>query len=173
MDPRVWQISYTVSACRTRTKSVPSEGSSLSRGKRMDELDMPSYASWIYQEGALSEPPLHKKKGSLPSDSALTFCILHFTSGFLIFLVYVLCLVVQSCPTLCDPMNCSLPAFSVGGDSPGKNTGVGCHALLQGIFPTQRLNPGLPHCRQILYHLSHQGNPSYYKYHFYNHEHII
>ena len=38
----------------------------------------------------------------------------------------------------------------------GKNTGVGCHALLQGIFPTQRLNLGLPHCRQILYCLSHQ-----------------
>ena len=37
--------------------------------------------------------------------------------------------------------------------SPGKNTGVGCHALLQRIFPTQGLNLGLPHCRQILYHL--------------------
>ena len=35
-------------------------------------------------------------------------------------------------------------------DSPGKNTGVGCHFLLQGIFPTQGLNPGLPHCRQTL-----------------------
>ena len=44
-------------------------------------------------------------------------------------------------------------------DSPGKNTGVGCHALLQGIFPTQGLNPGLPPCRRILYHLSHQGSP--------------
>ena len=42
---------------------------------------------------------------------------------------------------------------------PGKNTGVGSHSLLQGIFPTQGLNPGLPHCRQILYHLSHQGSP--------------
>ena len=41
-----------------------------------------------------------------------------------------------------------------------QNTGVGCHALLQGIFPTQGSNPGLPHCRQILYHLSHQGNLS-------------
>ena len=41
----------------------------------------------------------------------------------------------------------------------GKNTGVGCHALLQGIFPTQGLNPGLLHCRQILYSLSHQGSP--------------
>ena len=44
-------------------------------------------------------------------------------------------------------------------DSPGKNTGVHCHALLQGIFPTQGSNPGLPHCRQILYCLSHQGSP--------------
>ena len=42
-------------------------------------------------------------------------------------------------------------------NSPGKNTGVGCHFLLQ-IFPTQGLNPGLPHCRQTLYHLSHQGS---------------
>ena len=43
-------------------------------------------------------------------------------------------------------------------DSPGKNTGVGCHALLQEIFPTQGSNLGLSHCRQILYHLSHQGS---------------
>ena len=42
-------------------------------------------------------------------------------------------------------------------DFPGKRTGVGCHFLLQGIFPTQGLNPGLPHCRQTLYCLSHQG----------------
>ena len=42
---------------------------------------------------------------------------------------------------------------------PSKNTGVGCHFLLQGIFPTQGSNPGLPHCRQTLYHLSHQGSP--------------
>ena len=44
-------------------------------------------------------------------------------------------------------------------DSPGKNTGVGCHFLLQEIFPTQGLNPGLPHCRQMLYRLSHQEVP--------------
>ena len=44
-------------------------------------------------------------------------------------------------------------------DSPGKNIGVGCHSLLQGIFLTQGLNTGLPHCRQILYHLSHQASP--------------
>ena len=44
-------------------------------------------------------------------------------------------------------------------DSPGKNTGVGCHSLLQGIFRTQGSNPGVLHCRQILYQLSHQGSP--------------
>ena len=45
--------------------------------------------------------------------------------------------------------------------SPGKNTGVGCHDLLQGIFLTQGSNPGLPHCRQFLYHLSHQSKCEY------------
>ena len=103
------------------------------------------------------------------------------------------------CPTLCNLMDCSPPGSSVHGDSPGKITGVGCHALLQGnlpnpgieprspalqadslpseaprkpkntgvgslcllqgIFPTQESNPGLLHCGQILYQLSHQGSP--------------
>ena len=44
-------------------------------------------------------------------------------------------------------------------NSPGQNTGVGSLSLLQGIFPTQGSNPGLPHCGQILYQLSHQGSP--------------
>ena len=43
--------------------------------------------------------------------------------------------------------------------SPGQNTGVGSPSLLQGIFPTQGLNPGLPHCRWILYQMSYQGSP--------------
>ena len=73
----------------------------------------------------------------------------------------VLHLVTQSCLTLRDPMDYSPPGSSVHGDSPGRNAGVGCHALLQGIFPTQGSNPGLPHCRQILYHPSHQGNPQH------------
>ena len=76
-------------------------------------------------------------------------------------LLCVLCLVAQSCLTLCDHMDCSSPGSSVHGDSPGKNTGVACSALRQGIFPTQGLNPGLLHCRQILYHLSHQGSPTF------------
>ena len=65
----------------------------------------------------------------------------------------------QSCPALCNPTDCSLPGFSVHADFPGKNTGLGCQALLQGIFPTQGSNPILLHCRQILYHLSHQASP--------------
>jgi len=59
-------------------------------------------------------------------------------------------------------MDCSLSGSSVHGDFSGKNTGVGCHALLQGIFPTQGLNPGVLHCRWILYGLSHQGSPPCY-----------
>ena len=50
---------------------------------------------------------------------------------------------LQSFPTLCDPLGCSPPGSSVHGESPGKNTEVGCHALLQGIFPIQGLNLGL------------------------------
>ena len=89
--------------------------------------------------------------------------------------------VTQSCPTLCDPVDCSPPGSSVHGilqarilewvaisfskncitpwNSPGQNTGVGSFSLLQGIFPTQGSNPGLPHCRQIIYQLSHKGSP--------------
>ena len=73
--------------------------------------------------------------------------------------IYVLYLVAQMCPTFCDPMDCSQSGYSVHGNSPGKNTGVGCHVLLQGIFSTQGSDPVLLHCRQILYHLSHQGSP--------------
>ena len=58
--------------------------------------------------------------------------------------------VTQSCPTLWDPMDRS------PWNSPGQNTGVGSHSLLQGIFPTQRSNAVLPHCRQILSQMSHK-----------------
>ena len=68
-------------------------------------------------------------------------------------------LIIQSCPTLCNSMDCSPPGSSVHGDLLGKNTGVSSHSLLQGIFPTQGSNPGLLNCRQILYCLSHQGSP--------------
>ena len=69
------------------------------------------------------------------------------------------CLVAQSWPTLCVRMCCSPPGSTVHGDSPGKNTGVGSRSFLHGVFSTQGSNLGLPHCRWILYHLSHQGSP--------------
>ena len=66
-----------------------------------------------------------------------------------------LSLVALSCPTLCDPRDCSPAGSSVHGSSPGKNIGRCSHSLLQGIFLTEEMNPGFPHCGQILYHLSH------------------
>ena len=62
--------------------------------------------------------------------------------------VLVLCVLAQSCPTLRDSMDCNLPVSSVYGNSPGKNTGVGCHAFLQGVFPTKGSNP-MCHSLQI------------------------
>ena len=60
---------------------------------------------------------------------------------------------VTQCLTLCDPR------LYNPWNSPGQNTGVDSRSLLQGIFPTQGLNPGILHCRWILYQLSHQGSP--------------
>ena len=82
------------------------------------------------------------------------FVVLSFLS-----VLFFLCFVAQSCPTLCDLVDSSPSGSSVHGDSPGEKIGVGCHALLQGIFPTQGLNPGFPHCRRILYCLCHQRSP--------------
>ena len=68
---------------------------------------------------------------------------------------FVVCLVPKSCLNLCIPMDCSLTGSSVHGIFPGKDTGVGCHAILWGIFPTQRLNHvfcGFCVGRWILYH---------------------
>ena len=90
--------------------------------------------------------------------------------------------VAQSFPTLSDPMDCSSPGPSIHGifqarvlewvaiafsdglysplNSPRQNTGVGGLSLLQGVFPIQGWNPGLPRCRRILYHLSHKESPT-------------
>ena len=95
--------------------------------------------------------------------------VLLFRNFLIIFLtlshfrnIFILCAYVLSCSVMSNSLEthgCNLPGSSIYGDSPGKNTRMGCHALLQGIFPTQGLNLGLTYCRQILYHLSHQGNP--------------
>ena len=84
----------------------------------------------------------------------ICFSLSYFT------LYAVLCLVTVL--SICDPMDYSLSDFFAHGDSPGKNTGVGCHAFLQRIFPTQGLNTLPPHCRWntwVLNHLNHQGSP--------------
>ena len=76
---------------------------------------------------------------------------------------YPLCCAVLSCLVMPDSLRphglYRPPGFSVHGDSPGRNIGVGCHAPLQAIFPSQGSNPGLPHCGQILSQLSHHGSP--------------
>ena len=67
-------------------------------------------------------------------------------------------LVAQACPTLCNSMDCSHQApLSI--ELYSQEHWSGLHLLLQEIFLTQESNPGLPHCRQILYCLSHQGSP--------------
>ena len=86
--------------------------------------------------------------------------VLFINTYYLLTFTYVC---AQSCLILSIPKECSPPGSSVHGDSPGKNPGVGCHALLKGIFPTQGLNLGLAHYRWILYHLSHQGSPTILK----------
>ena len=69
----------------------------------------------------------------------------------------VLCGAVLSCSAVSDPLRPH--GLYSSWNSPGQNTGVGSLSLLQGIFPTQGSNPGLPHCRQILYQLNHKGSP--------------
>ena len=76
----------------------------------------------------------------------------YFLSWVLSTWVFMKVKVSRSCPTLCNSM------YSLW-NSPGQNTAVGSHSLLQGIFPTQGSNPSLPHCGRILYQLSHWGSP--------------
>ena len=71
--------------------------------------------------------------------------------------------------TLSKPIDSSLCPW----DSPSKNSGVDCHALLQGIFPTQGLNPGLPHCRQILSHPSRTRSGNWFSHSLYKGENHI
>ena len=80
----------------------------------------------------------------------------HLATGHLcsIYLFTVICSVVSD--SLHGPIRLPCPWNSLG-----KNTGVGCRFLLQGIFLIQGSNPGIPHFRQILYHLNHQGSKRY------------
>ena len=99
---------------------------------------------------------------SEPSSSPRTGSPCQFSMSALPFLPWEDKCAALSCSVVSDPgqpHDWSPPGSSVLGDSSGRNTGGGFHFLLQEIFPTQGLNPGLLHCRWILYHLSHQGSP--------------
>ena len=102
--------------------------------------------------GDLPNPGIKPRSHALQADSLKSEPPINYA---------VLCAML-SCSVMSDSLRphglYSSPGSSVHGDSPGKNTSVGCHALFQEIFPTQGSNPGLPHCRQILYCLSHQGS---------------
>ena len=124
--------------------------------------------TWIWASGVwvlpLTPPATHqghlpRVPRFLPSHHPMLLIETTFQVSVCSYSHCAVCLVAQSCLTLYDPLDCSPPGSSVHGDSLGKNTGVGCHALLQGIFPNPGIEPGSLHCRQILYHLSHQGSP--------------
>ena len=100
---------------------------------------------------------MHKASIVSRSLSVLVFATL--LPSFSLVVVVLVMLVAQLCPTLCHPMDCSPTRPLCPWDFPGKDTGVGSHFFLQGIFPTQGSNPDLLHCRQILYRLSYKGSP--------------
>ena len=104
----------------------------------------------------LLDPGIEPRSPALQADS------LPFEEALCLSWVYLCVLVPQLCLTLCDSMDCSPPGPSIHRSFPGKTTGVGHCSLLQRIFLTQGSNSGLPHCRQILCHLSHWGNPLVY-----------
>ena len=68
-------------------------------------------------------------------------------------------LVTQLCPTLCNPMDCRLPGSSVCGILQARKLEWLAIPFSRGISPTQGLNPGLLHCREVLYHPTYQGSP--------------
>ena len=90
-------------------------------------LSFPTLCSWlVFQGSTFSFPPPQSQ-------------------GLAVLDILCACSVAQSCPSLCQPLDCSPTRLLGPWDFPGKNTGVGCHALLQGIFPTQVSNPCLLH----------------------------
>ena len=97
--------------------------------------------------------------------------LLHWQAGFLplVPMCVCVCVCISSVQFSCSVVSDSLWPHGLYGqwNSPCQNTGVGNLSLLQGIFPTQGSNPGLPHCRQILYQLSHKGSPN-----IYTHDHV-
>ena len=132
------------------------------------------YRIWFYHDCA---PPIVLLWFLLwNSMKGIFFCWVPVSSyWWLFYSCAVLCLVTQ--PDSLWPHGLQPARLLCPWDSPGKNTGVGGHALLQGIFPTQESNPGPPYCRQILYHLSHQESSTascqLHIFFFWYHEHFL
>ena len=131
--------------------------SGLSLGEGVDEKGVTAHGFSLDLGCRGHENPLSTGKTMLSTTNTCKRLIVSY-----IFPPCAACLVIQSCLTLCKPMDCSPPGSSVHRDCPGKNTGVGCRALLQEIFAIQGFILDLLHCRWILYHLSHQGSPNMY-----------
>ena len=120
----------------------PISSSSQGYSRKLGSSDMWLLNKWHVNDSySYSVPNFESSRISVPKIS-------YFGGG----------LVTKSCPTLVTPWTRGSTRLLCAWDSPGKSTGVGCHFLLQGIFLTQELNPGLLHCRQILYHLSYEGS---------------
>ena len=95
----------------------------------------------------------------VPQELCLHASCLHMYQLLCHVQLFHMCQLLHHVPLLVT-LHCSPPGSCVHGGSPGKNTGVGCYALLQRTFPMQGSNPGLLHCRRILYFLSHHGSLS-------------
>ena len=96
--------------------------------------------SWCAQGLFVLSQRLWRKWGLILNSHSPPAVLLGFSSALVPCCCPCCCVVAQLCPTLCDPVDCSPPGCSVHGDSPGENTGVGCHFLLQEIFPTPPLS---------------------------------
>ena len=138
--PKYWSFSFNISSSNEYSGLI---------SFRMDWLDLLAVLGTL--KSLLQH---HSSKASILKPSA--FFIVQLSHPYMLLLLQLshvsrvrLCVTHRRQPT-------RLPR---PWDSPGKNTGVGCH--LQGIFPTQGSNPGLRHCRQMLYPLSHQGSESW------------
>ena len=110
-------------------------------------------------QGKRTEPRGSTDCGPLPRVAAVGSLEVRIMCGQISVCVCVCVLVLSCVPLFVTPWTVACQLHYLW-DSPGKNAGVGCHPLLQGIFPTQWSNPALLHCRQILYHLSHQRSPA-------------
>ena len=138
-----------------KAKGEPGRGCDLScmegsTGERSPEL---GYRVWIRSTIHEFQTPARCRNHT--TSSPQYFLALSSASNPPLSTLKVGVLAALSCLTLCNPMDLYPTKLFCPWNSPSKNTGVGCQSLLQGVSATQGSNPGLLHCRQILYYLNH------------------